>query len=97
MDMYSWLYLRWINQLGPTIYHMELCSVLCGSLDGRGVWGVDACMAESLSYLPEIIIAFLIGYTPIQNTKFKKKFQFLLLIILWEFIILDVYLLSLSV
>ena len=52
---------------------MELCSVLCGSLDGRGVWGVDACMAESLSYLPEISMALLIGYTPIQNTKFKKK------------------------
>ena len=22
------------NQQGPTIQHMELCSVLCGSLDG---------------------------------------------------------------
>ena len=27
------------NQQGPTVEHRELCSVLCGSLDGRGVWG----------------------------------------------------------
>ena len=27
------------NQQGPTLWHMELCSVLCGSLNGRGVWG----------------------------------------------------------
>lgn len=28
------------NQQGPTIEHMELCSMLYGSLDRRGVWGV---------------------------------------------------------
>ena len=27
------------NQQGPTVQPMELCSMLCGSLDGRGVWG----------------------------------------------------------
>ena len=27
------------NQQGPTVQHREVCSVLCGSLDGRGVWG----------------------------------------------------------
>jgi hypothetical protein len=26
------------NQQGPTVQHRELCSVLRGSLDGRGVW-----------------------------------------------------------
>ena len=26
------------NQQGPTVEHMELCSMLCGSLDGKGVW-----------------------------------------------------------
>ena len=24
---------------GPTLQYMEICSMLCGSLDGRGVWG----------------------------------------------------------
>ena len=24
------------NQQGPTVERMELCSMLCGSLDGRG-------------------------------------------------------------
>ena len=28
------------NEQGPTVQHMELCSMLCGSLDGRGVWGI---------------------------------------------------------
>ena len=39
------------NQQGPTAQHMELCSTLYGSLDGRGVWGrmdTCVCMAESL-------------------------------------------------
>ena len=27
------------NQKGPTVQLRELCSVLCGTLDGSGVWG----------------------------------------------------------
>ena len=45
--------------------------MLCGSLDGRGVWGrTDPCirMTESLHCSPETI-----SYTPIQNEKFKVK------------------------
>ena len=48
-----------VNQQEPTIWHMELCSVLCGSLDGSGVRGrMDTCicMAESLHCSPETII-----------------------------------------
>ena len=44
---------------------MELCSVLCGSLDGRGVWGrVDACVctAESLRHVPETITTFFVNW-----------------------------------
>ena len=55
---------------------MDLCSILCGSLDGRGVWGrmdICICMAESLSCSPETITTLLIGYTPIQNKKFKRR------------------------
>ena len=51
---------------------MELCSVLYGSLDGRGVWGrMDACicMAESLHCSPETITTLLTGCTPIQKKK----------------------------
>ena len=32
------------NQQKPIVYHMELCSVLCVSLDGRGVGGLNGCM-----------------------------------------------------
>ena len=49
---------------------MELCPVLCGSLDGRGVWGKVAtciCMAELLRYSPEIITTLLTVNIP--NTK----------------------------
>ena len=49
--------------------------MLCGSLNGRGVWGrMDTCihMAESLPCSPETITIALIGYTPLQNKKFNK-------------------------
>ena len=50
---------------------MELCSVLYGSLDERGVWermDTCICMAESLRYSPETITdCLLINYIPIQN------------------------------
>ena len=54
---------------------MELCSMLCGSLDGRGVWGrMDTCIcvAESLHCSPETVTTLLISYTPIQNKKLKN-------------------------
>ena len=55
---------------------MELCSLLLASLDGRGVWQrMDTCiwMAESLCCPPEIIATLFIGYTSIQDKKFKVK------------------------
>ena len=64
------------NQQGSTVEHRELCLMLCGSLDGRGVWErTDTCihMAESLQCLPQIATTWLISYNPIQNKKFKKK------------------------
>ena len=45
------------NQQGPTVLHRELGSVLCASLDGRGVWrrmDTCVCMAEALCYAPEL-------------------------------------------
>ena len=64
------------NQQEPTVYHRELCSMLCGILDGRGVWGrmdtcVSICVAESLCCSPETITTVLVGRTP--NTKLKVK------------------------
>ena len=44
------------NQKGPTVEHRELCSMSCGSQDGRGVWGrrdTHVCVAESLCCPPE--------------------------------------------
>ena len=32
------------NQQGPTVQHRELCSKLCGSLDGWGDWGKNRYM-----------------------------------------------------
>ena len=48
--------------------------MLCGSLDGRGVWGrMDTCicMAESLHCSSETTTTLLIGSTPVQKEKFK--------------------------
>ena len=39
------------NQQGLIVQHMELCPMLCGSLDRREVWGslgMCICMAASL-------------------------------------------------
>ena len=47
--------------------------MLCGSLDGNGVWGrMEACicMAESLHCSPETVRTLL---TTIQNEVFKNK------------------------
>ena len=41
------------NQQGPTVQHRELCSMLCGSLDGRGVWGrIDMCICMAVYLKP---------------------------------------------
>ena len=59
------------NQQGPTVQHMELCSMLCGSLDGRGVWkrmDTCTCMAESLHCSPATITPLLIGFTTTTTT-----------------------------
>ena len=46
------------NQQGSTVEQVELYPVLCGSLNGRGVWGrmdTCVCMAELLCCSPETI------------------------------------------
>ena len=66
------------NQQGPTIQHMQLCSMLRGSLDGRAVWGrmnTCICMTESLYCSPQTTTTLLIGCTPKQNKKFKFFFK----------------------
>ena len=37
-DTYTLLYLKWIINKDLTISHMELCLMVCGRLDGMGVW-----------------------------------------------------------
>ena len=63
------------------VEYMELFSMLCSSLNGRGIWGrMDTCigMAESIHCSPETITTLLISCTPIQNVfgvKLKKKLR----------------------
>ena len=55
---------------------MELWSMSCGRLDGRGIWGrmdTCVCMAESLHCSRETTTTLLIAYTPIQNVFGVKK------------------------
>ena len=64
----------------PSTFHFQksiakLCSVLCGSLDGKGIWGrMDTyiCMAKSLCYSPETITTLLVNIP-----YYKKKKEFL--------------------
>ena len=61
------------KQQGPVVEHIELYLMLCCSLDGRGLGRMDTCisMAESLLCSPKSSTTLLIGYTLIQNKKFK--------------------------
>ena len=62
-------------QQGPTVQHRKLCSMLCGSLDGRGICGrLETCisMAEFLCCPPETVTTLFISCTPIQSKKLKK-------------------------
>ena len=73
------------NQQGAAIQCMGLCSVLCGSLYGRRVWGsMDTCicMAESLHCSSETV-TLLIGYIPIQNESFFFFKDFLAEVIIY--------------
>ena len=64
-----------LKQQETTVCRMELCSMLCGSLDRRGVWGrMDTFIPMAESLLCSLkTITLLISYTPIQNRKFLKN------------------------
>ena len=61
MDVYTLLYLKWITNKDLLCSTWNPCSMLCGSLDGKGVWGrMDTCicmssLAESLRCSPKTI------------------------------------------
>ena len=70
--IYTLLYLKWIINK-DLLYNMELCSMLYGSLDGRGVWGrMDTCIDGWVSWM------FIWNYHNIVNhlypsTRWKAK------------------------
>ena len=71
---------KWNQELSESrtnLFIVEiLSSVLCGSLDGRRVWGrMDTCMctAESPHCSSETITTLLISYIPIWNKTFNKE------------------------
>ena len=69
MDMYTLLYLQWMTSK-DLLYSTGNCSMFCGSLEGREIWGrVDTCicMAESLCCPTETITTLSISYTLIQK------------------------------
>ena len=64
------------NQQRPTTAeHVDLCPMLRGGLNGRGVWGerIRVCERLSLSAVHlKLSHCLLISYTSVQNKKFKK-------------------------
>ena len=54
------------NQQGPTVQHIELCSVFCNNLNGKGIWKrIDTCVCiteSSLCCPPETVTTLLTGY-----------------------------------
>ena len=74
------------KQQGPAVEYMEFCSMLCGSLDRRGVWGrKDTCICTaSLCYSPESITVLLFACIPIQNLTALVAQMVRHLPIMWE-------------
>ena len=64
------------NQQGPAVQYMYN-SMLCSSLDGKGVWEkmiyMYVCVAKSLHYSLETITTLSLSYTPVQDKKFFSK------------------------
>ena len=58
------------NQQEPSVQHMQLCSMVCGSLDGRRVWGkMDTCIPMAVRPCsPEIITTLFVNQLYL-NTK----------------------------
>ena len=72
INIHTLLYLKWITNK-EQVQHRELCSMVHGSLDGRGVWGewmTCTYKAESLHCAPKTITTLLIDYSPKSNKKF---------------------------
>ena len=73
--MYTLLYLKRMTHKDPLYSTWNSCSMLCASLDGRGVWerrDTCICMAESFCCSPETTRTVLIVYNLIQNKNFKQ-------------------------
>ena len=74
MDMYTLLCFKWIADK-DLLYskHIELCSMLYGHLDGKGVWGEwiheQVWLGPFSVHLKLSQHCLLIGYTPIQNRR----------------------------
>ena len=68
------LHLAWMTKdpLHSTGDYVQRCSA---AWMGRGTIDTGICVAETLRYLPATITALLIGYTPIQNKKVRKKMK----------------------
>ena len=64
------------NQQWLTVDHLQLCSMLCGSLDGRGIgeeWiHVYLWLSPFTVHLKLLQHCLLINYTPVQNKKFNN-------------------------
>ena len=72
--MYTLLYSKQItSKVVPIVRHMELYSMLPARLDGRGVGGEWIQVYVPLSPFAVHPPQLLIGYSPIQNKKFKKQ------------------------
>ena len=74
--MYTWLYLKW--KTNKDLLYSTGSSMLCGSLDGKGVWGrmdTSVCVAQSLCCPPETNNIVNELATPQYKMKEKRKEQ----------------------
>ena len=71
--IYTLLYLKWMTNedLLYSAWNLAQCYIQLGWEELQGRIYTCMCMAESFHYSPATTTTFLIGYSPIQNKKFK--------------------------
>ena len=75
IHVYTLLYLKWITNKDLLYRASNSAQCYVAAWMGEGIWGrmdICVCMAESRCSSPETITTRLMGYTSIQNQKFKR-------------------------
>ena len=71
--MHILLLFKMDNRQGPPVQHRELCSIVCGSLDGRGAWGRIVTVVQLLSPVQLFAIPWTVAHQALLSMGFLRQ------------------------